>query len=65
MGLCNMGNATLATSAWCAALESSMRARVNAAARLNAGGVVDVWVEEEGKKGGEMKARMRGIIIWK
>jgi hypothetical protein len=56
-----MGKAMLATSAWCAALESSMRARVNAAARLNAGGVIGVEAEEE--EGGDTRARMRGIIV--
>lgn len=58
-----MGKAMLTTSAWCAALESSMRARANAAARLNAGGVVGIEAEEE--EGGDMRAMMRGIIVWK
>lgn len=56
-----MGKAMLTTSAWCAALVSSMRARANAAARLNAGGVVDVEAEEE--EGGDMRAIMRGVIV--
>jgi hypothetical protein len=58
-----MGKAMLATSAWCAALEYSMRARANAAARLSAGGAIGVEAEEE--EGGDMRARMRGIIVWK
>jgi hypothetical protein len=58
-----MGKAMLTTSAWCAALVSSMRARANAAARLNAGDVVGVEAEEE--EGGDMRAIMRGVIVWK
>lgn len=57
-----MGKTMLATSAWCAELESSIRARVNAAARLNTGCVIGV--EAEGGDG-EMRARMRGVIVWK
>jgi len=58
-----MGSDILATSAWCAALESSIRARANPAARLNVGGIIDV--EEEEEEGGVMREMMRGNIVWK
>jgi hypothetical protein len=60
-----MGSDILATSAWCAALESSIRARANPAARLNVGGIIDVEEEEEEEEGGVMRERMRGNIVWK